>query len=144
MKNPHDAMQDPFYANILYVIETKLHEGDLLATTRGLKLTDSAVRSALVKASHVAKGHPSVPASANASAKDKFLGELVEQLGRVRAGIRVQTSRPDGSGTEEAPLPAKDWLIALECVRDSCELRSNGQPGSRSYLDYLGAFLRGS
>ena len=133
-------MKDPFYANILFAVEIKLHEADLRALRRGLILTDSAIRSVLVRAMNAAKARPPAAVSSEAGAKDKFLAELLEQLGAVRSAIRERRSRPDGS-TEEILLPVTDWVVALECLRDSCELRTGTQPGSREYLDYLRDFI---
>jgi len=140
MKRHGDVMKDPFYANILFAVESKLHEADLLAQRRGFTLTDSAIRSLLVRAVNAAKDRPPAAVSSAAGAKDKFLAEVLDQLGAVRAAIREQRSRPDGS-TEEIPLAGADWVVALECLSDSCELRTGSQPGSRKYLDYLGDFI---
>lgn len=50
MKRYGGVRKDPFYANILFAVESKLHEADLLAQRRGFTLTDSAIRSLLVRA----------------------------------------------------------------------------------------------
>ncbi len=135
-----DLMKDPFYAGILFEIERKLDEADRLASARGLRLTDSQVRSALVKAVNTARGRPPATASAPAGEKERLLLDLGAQLESVRANIFVQQLRPDGVA-EEVPLPTADWVKALEAVRKSCELRSGREPGSRAYLDFLRGFI---
>ena len=52
----NDAMRDPFYAPILFAIERKLLEADRLAASRGIALTNSAIRSLLVRAINEAQG----------------------------------------------------------------------------------------
>ena len=42
----------------------------------------------------------------------------------------------------EQALPATDWIKALLAVRESSELRRDGRPGSRAYLDFLKDFIR--
>jgi hypothetical protein len=136
-----DVMKDPFYAGILYEIERRLHEADQLGAKRGIKLTDSQVRSVLVKAVNTARGRPPKPAASPSGGKEQLLLELGEQLQAVRANILVQEAGPVGPVGAEMPLPTADWVIALEVVRESCELHSGREAGSRGYLDYLRGFL---
>lgn len=133
----HDTMRDPRYAPILLQIERCLHDTDKLAAARGLTLTDSNVRSLLVRAINEAKGKTS---KAAASDKDRLLAEALHQLAAVRAAIVEERDRPDGT-VERCPLPAGDWIAALEAIKESCALRTGHEPGSRGYLGYVGTFL---
>ena len=133
-------MKDPFYAQILYAVESRLHESDLQAKQSGLTLTDSAARSVLVRALNAERGRPPAPVPTAAGLKEKFLTSMLEGIDAVRRDIRVQAKRQDGS-VEEGPLPGVDWVLVLECLRDSCELRTGSRPGSREYLDYLARFI---
>ena len=134
-------MRDPRYSGILYSIECKLHDADRLAATRGVSLTDSNIRSALVRAVNEAKGKPPKPPEGAASDKDRFLYEVSRELAAVRATIAVETTQSSGS-VERSPLPAADWILALEAIKDSCETRTTDQPGSRDYLEFLRGFIK--
>jgi hypothetical protein len=104
-----------------------------LAAARGLTLTDSNVRSVLVRAVNEAKGKTAKSAEPASSDKDRLLTEALHQLAAVRGAIVEEQDRPDGS-LERRPLPAGDWIAALETIKDSCALRTGREPGSRGYL----------
>ncbi|MCK9589108.1 MAG: hypothetical protein WC076_08895 [Terrimicrobiaceae bacterium] len=135
-----DLMKDPFYAGILFAIESKIHEGDRLAASRGITLTDSNIRSLLIKTVHAARGKlpQSVPASAGA--KDQFLAEFLHQLIAAKDSVMERQELPDGT-LEESPLPCTDWIKALEAAKESCAIRTGDEPGSRGYLDFLADFI---
>ncbi len=135
-----DTMRDPRYSGILLEIERTLYEADRLATARGLLLTDSSIRSLLVRAVNDAKGKVAKSAETAASGKDRFLAEAQQQLGAVRAAILEESDQPDGS-VQQSPLPTADWIAALEAIKDSCAVRTTSEPGSRGYLEFLRGFL---
>ena len=135
-------MKDPFYAGIIFEIERKIAEGDRLARTRGIVLTDSQVISMLTKVAGAAGGKPAKTVEPN-SPREQFLAELRQQVAAVRETISVSEETADGSITESA-LPAADWLAALKCVLESARLRKGTTPGSRDYLDFLDAFIEDS
>ncbi len=136
----HDTMRDPRYAPILLHIERCLHDTDKSATARGLTLTDSNVRSLLVRAVNEAKGKTAKSAETATSDKDRLLAEAVHQLAAVRGALVEEGDRPDGA-VERRPLPAGDWIAALETIKHSCALRTGHEPGSRGYLGYVRTFL---
>ena len=136
-----DVMKNPFYAGIMFAIETRIHEADKAAIGRGLTLTDSQVRSALVRTINTAKGRPPAPVPSTADEKERRPAELAAEIARARADVLVEEPQDDGPPIEK-PLPASDWLKALLAVRDSCELRGDDRPGSRAYLDFLKEFIR--
>lgn len=118
-------MKDPFYASILFQIETRILTADQKASAQGIALTDSQVRSVAHRARKAAQGaSPQIPAS---SPRDKALAELYSDLISARTEIYV-------SGPESLAEPL------LQAVEDSIRLRSTGS-GSRSYLDFLPGFL---
>jgi hypothetical protein len=135
-----DLMNDPFYAGILFAIESKIHEGDRLAASRGIALTDSNIRSLLIKTIHAADGKLPRPIPAFASAKDQFLAELLDQIIKGKNLVVVGRELPDGT-IEKSPLPSVDWTKALEAVKESCAIRTGDEPGSRGYLDFLADFI---
>ena len=115
--NHRDTMRDPRYAGILLVIERQLTASDRLAATRGLTLTDSNIRSLLVRAFNEAKGKAAKADASASSDKDRFLAEAQRELTAVRATIIEERDQPDGS-VERRPLPAAEWLAALEAIKD--------------------------
>jgi len=133
-------MRDPRYAGILLEIERALHGADRLATARGLLLTDSNIRSLLVRAIGEAKGKAPKSAATASAGKDHFIDEAQRQLAAVRATIFEEHDQPDGS-VKRDPLPTADWIAALEAIKDSCSVRTTGEPGSRGYLEFLRGFL---
>lgn len=136
-----DTMRDPRFAGILLEIERKLHEADGLAAARGLTLTDSNIRSLLVRALNDAKGKAAKSAENAASDKDRFLAEARQQLAAVRAAIVEEWEQPDGS-FERRPLSAAGWVASLEAIKDSCAVRTGREPGSRGYLEFLRGFIK--
>ncbi len=134
-------MRDPRYSGILLEIERKLHEADGRASARGLTLTDSNIRSLLVRAINEAKGKATKSAENAASDKDRFLAEALSQLAAVRAAIVVERDLPDGT-VRQSPLPAAEWIASLEAIKDSCAVRTGREPGSRGYLVFLHDFIR--
>lgn len=141
--NHRDTMRDPRYAGILLVIERQLAASDRLAATRGLTLTDSNIRSLLVRAINEAKGKAAKADASASSDKDRFLAEAQRELTAVRATIIEERDQPDGS-VERRPLPAAEWLAALEAIKDSCAVRTGREPGSRGYLEFVREFLKGA
>ena len=133
-------MRDPRYSGILLEIERKLNEADCLAVARGLTLTDSNIRSLLVRAINDAKGKAAKSAENAASDKDRFLAEALQQLAAVRAAIVEQWEQPDGS-FKNLSLPAAVWIASLEAIKDSCAVRTGREPGSRGYLEFLRGFM---
>ena len=136
-----DTMRDPRYSGILLEIERKLHEADCLAVARGLTLTDSNIRSLLIRAINDAKGKVAKSAENAASDKDRFLAEALQQLAAVRVAIVEERDQPDGS-VQRRLLPAADWIASLEAIKDSCAVRTGRKPGSRDYLEFLRDFLK--
>ena len=54
---------------------------------------------------------------------------------------RTGRKRSSKRGQKGTPLPTADWIKALLAVRESCELRGDGRPGSRAYLDFPKDFI---
>jgi hypothetical protein len=134
-------MRDPRYSGILLEIERKLHEADRLASASGLTLTDSNIRSLLIRTIHDAKGKTAKSAENTASDKDRFLVEALQQLAAVRAAIVEESEQPD-EPVQQRPLPAADWIASLEAIKDSCAVRTGREPGSRGYLEFLRGFMK--
>jgi len=136
----HDLMKDPFYAAIIFAVESKIHEVDRLAASGGINLTDSNIRSLLVKAVHAAEGKPPPPATASAGAKDKFLREFLHELIAVKDTIAEGKESLDGT-IEKRPIALADWIESMKAIKESCSIRTGGEPGSRDYLEFLAGFI---
>src|SRR5882762_5353732 len=104
----------PNLTPLIYATEIKLHTIDRLAAERGLVLTDSNVRSLLVRAINEAKGKTAK--SVAGSDKDRYLTEALQTLLAVRDSTVEERVMPDGS-FQEHPLPIADWIAALEAVK---------------------------
>jgi len=141
----HNLMKDSAFAQLLYPVEKRLAELDKEAAAQGIRLTDSNARSIYVRVANIAKGKTPASksaASANTNPKDAFLERAVSELAKVRDEIAEESRRADGS-IELRPLQAGIWLKILGCLKESCEIRTGFDAGSRGYLDFLGGFLEG-
>ncbi|MEI7823163.1 MAG: hypothetical protein WCK55_19810 [Verrucomicrobiota bacterium] len=133
-----DVMKDPFYACIVFEIERKITEGDQIAKSRGIVLTDSQVISVLTKVLGAAEGKlAQLPAASNP--RDGFLVEMFGKLKKVCEGIFESEEGEDPDSAK--PLATADWARALRCVIESARVRKGSVPGSRDYLDFLGPFI---
>ena len=132
-------MKDPFYAGLLFKIEQIICQVDDEAKRQGLELTDSQIRSALVKArKKVAGEDPDIP---EATERDKILARLIDGLFQAPDDILEQILGPDGTVDEE-PLRLSEWIKALETVEDSVKTRKSNIPGSRDYLNFAHRFVQ--
>lgn len=133
-------MKDPFLASLMYAIEHTIHEADAKAQYRGLRLTDSNIRSLYVKGANVFSGKPKPILPSNAGAKDLFLAEVLDQLIDLQDAVAEQSKEPDGS-VHENPIQPADWVMAYGACKDSCSIHTHKEPGSRGYLDFLHGFI---
>src|SRR6266446_5112772 len=133
-----DVMQDPFYAGIVFEIERRIAEGDQIARSKGIVLTDSPVISVLTKVLGAAEGKPA-KMSAASNPRDELLAELFEKLQETRESLFEAESEQEADAG--IPLATDDWVIAIRCVIESARLRKGPVPGSRDYLDFLGPFI---
>ena len=132
-------MTDPFYAGLLFKIEQIICQVDDEAKRQGLELTDSQIRSALVKARKKVEGEdPDIP---EATERDKILAMLIDGLFQAPDDIMEQISGADGTMDEE-PLRLSVWIKALETVEDSVKTRKSNIPGSRDYLNFIHRFIQ--
>lgn len=133
-------MMDPFLATLMYAIEHTIHEADAKAQSRGLRLTDSNIRSLYVKGSNVFLGKTKPILPSNAGPKDRFLAEVFDQLIALKDDVAEESKDPDGS-VHENPIHPADWVMAYEACKASCSVHTHREPGSRGYLDFLRVFI---
>ena len=134
----HDALKDPFIAQLIWVIESIIHKADTLAKEDGICLTDSNVRSALIKAKkNVSLGEP----PADTAKKDLILIQLVDSIIHQRQFLGAFEGEEGGEESEGQEIELADWLLAIKAVIESVDIRRSKEPGTRYYLDFLKGFL---
>ena len=137
--NPTDRMKDPFYSGLLFKIEQMICVADDEAKSQGLELTDSQVRSAIVKARKKMEGeNPNIP---EATERDRILAVLIDGLFQAPDDILEKIPWGDGIVDEE-PLRLSVWIKALETVEDSVKTHKSNIPGSRDYLNFIHRFIQ--
>ena len=139
--NAHDRMRDPFYAPLLLQIESAICWTDNEAKEAGLDLSDSQVRSALVKVRKLVQGHdPKIPQETE---RDQILWQLIMALWHAPDNLMEEGVGPGGEKTRE-PLELAHWDTALETVLSSMKIHQVDAPGSRAYLDFVREFIAGA
>lgn len=131
-------MRDPFFAQLMFLIEEAVCTADADAQGRGIVLKDSQILSALTKAHGLVAGKQ--PKINDTSEADRILKDLIEKIADLPTtfiGIVV-----DESSGEIGPSAGKrEWMMAIEAVMDSLSVRRSGIPGSREYLDFVKGFI---
>lgn len=131
--NKNTIMKDPFYAPILFEIESCILSCVRSAKAEGVEMNDSQIRSTLNKVRKTSEGgKPQIP---DTSPRDKALVGLHGDLIKVRAGFIAEES----DGTRK-PLPTKEWTLCLRTIEDSIQRYATGS-GSRGYQEFLEDFI---
>ena len=134
--NKAHLMNDPFFAGIMFHIESTIHDADRAASSAGVELKDSHIKSCLSKVKTLAKGNH--PKAEPKTERDKFILELAKRIDKLRPEIR-ESSDPTGDFNSATPVRTSDWLSAVKAVEDS--LKNHTMPGTRYYLDFLSGFI---
>ncbi len=134
-----DLMNDPFYAQIMFVIESSICKADCDAQEKGLRLTDSNIKSALNKARHLSVKPVPGPLE-TVQSREEIIHELATSIAANRELFRVETETP--SGKEKASISCAEWVKAISAVEASLNLRRSDEAGSRCYLDFVGRFIK--
>ena len=139
--NPTNRMKDPFFAGLMFQIEQMICLADTQARTSGCELTDSQVRSTMIKARKLVQGaEPNLP---QATERDRILRGLAMSIYHAPDDLMEQ-SDDSGGGLTERPLEISDWLKAIDSVHHSIDTRRSDIPGSRDYLSFLQEFIAGA
>jgi len=129
-------MNNPFFAGIMFHIESTIHDADRAAAAAGVELKDSHIKSCLSKVKIFAKGsHPKVEPKTE---RDKLILELAEAIDKLRPEIR-ESSDPEAEFQSATPISTADWLSAVKAVEDS--LKNHTVSGTRYYLAFLSDFI---
>ena len=133
-----DLMKDPFYAGVMYVIESHICTLDDRARKSGIILSDSQIQSSLIKLEKTIRGQkPGIPTE---SPRDQLLAEWIGENRTPPKEIQIETIGESGEAFRE-PLAIEDWLAALLAVLESVKTRRSPFPGSRAYLDFVHDFI---
>ncbi len=132
-----DLMKDPFYAQLMFVVESSICKADKAAQEQGLRLTDSNIKSALNKARRMTPQKVIAPVESLRSRED-----FVEELARsIAANREILLEETDGAEGEMTEVSQADWVKAISAVEASLKLRHSKEPGSRDYLDFVRSFV---
>lgn len=118
-------MNDPFYAEIMFGIESLIHERDVKSDG---KMTDSDAKSAIRKALSMLKGKPMVtsPKSERERIKGALSFALVGNFERIE---------------KEVAITKGGYMKALLAVEESLKRRRKLHGHPRGYLDFLVDFI---
>ena len=133
-----DLMKDPFFAQLMHVVENVICKADSDAEKMGLRLTDSNIKSALNKARRVTPDKAGIPVKPLETRED-IIEELALSIAANRELLAEETNSEDG--TERSELSLADWNNAIMAVEASLKVRRSNEPGSRFYLDFLRRFI---
>jgi len=137
-KNPTDRMKDPFFAQLLFLIEQLVCMADQEAAGKGIVLKDSQIASALTKARGLFAGKE--PKISESSEPDRIISKLIHSIHDLRNQFLEQIQNENGE-QHKVPVDDRDWIGAIETVMDSISTRRSGIPCTRYYLDYVQDFI---
>lgn len=122
----------------MYVIERAICMADKDAQERGIRLTDSNIKSALNQARSI--GPEKVIASGGElETREDIVKELALSIAANREFIMEESEGP--SGTAQTEVSRADWVKAISAVKASLKVHKSPEPGSRYYLDYVRRFI---
>lgn len=134
--NKAHLMNDPFFAGIMFNIESTIHDADRAAAAAGMELKDSHIKSCLSKVKTFAKGRR--PKAEPKTEREKLILELAESIDKLRPEIR-ESSDPEKEFRDATPISTADWFSAVKAVEDS--LKNHTMSGTRYYLNFLIGFI---
>lgn len=131
-----DLLKDPFYAQLMHVIENVICLADKDAQEKGIRLTDSNIKSALNKARRVTpemvRARTEFPET-----REAILQEMSLSIAANRELLREESA----DGTGQVAISHADWGKAIGAVEASLQVRRSDEPGSRCYLDFVRNFI---
>lgn len=134
-----DPMRDPFYARLMFSIEKTICMTDRDAASKGIRLTDSNIKSALNKARHTAP-QAAITGLEKVETREDFVMELGLSIAANRRLLLEDST--EAPGLVWRPVSPADWTIAISAVEASLKTRRSTEPGGRSYLDFIHTFVK--
>ena len=135
--NTTNLMYDKFYARLIWHIENKILDADKLAQLENIQLTDSNVKSSILKARNIAKKGKLKSQPKNR--KEEILFDLAYRIDELKTSLKA-TDFDNNKHEENSSLSLSDWLLALRAVEDSIKLRATS--GGRVYLEFIKDFIK--
>ena len=135
---PLDRMRDPFFAQLMFLIEDLVCTSDSEARGKEIVLKDSQILSALTKAHGLISGKQ--PQINDSTEGERILKNLIFAIAQLTANPDSPVLEPLEEGLLE-PVSKKDWRLTIEAVMESLSIRRSKVPGSREYLDFLKNFI---
>jgi len=131
--NIQNLMKDPKFQDLMYRLESRIHDFDERAKSAGIVITDTNVKSVIRKFMGVIKGKSS-SSSSDTTEVDRAMIDLTLLLVVFRENY-------DSEETGDQKLGKKDWLLLLKALEDTLKMRREMYGHSRGYLDFLKGFL---
>jgi len=128
-----EIMDDPFYSEMAFYIESMILRTDAAARKKRVVLKDSHIKSSLSKVKILARGK--TLRSQPANEREKWIVELAYALNQLCGELRKGFDLDE----EGEPISLTDWLRGLKLVEESLDMRT--QPGTRNYIEYLEGFM---
>lgn len=123
-------MDDPYFAQIMLRIESRIHEADHEARDEGRILPkDSSVKSALRKADLGLGGKN--PANPPKDEMERWIAVLADSL------IKIARELEECDGVRKS-----DFILSLRATVESLDTRREMANSARGYLDFLDGFLK--
>jgi hypothetical protein len=131
-------MKDPFYAGLMYALESRICALDDRAREAGVILSDSQIQSMLIKLEKSLRGKsPGIP---QGCPRDQMLAVWIEANRTPPEELRMERIQESGETVLE-PISIGDWLLAVMALIESVKKRRSPIPGSRAYLDFVHDFI---
>ena len=125
----HHLMNDPYFAEIMFQIESHIQRADQAAREEGDILPkDSAVKSGLRKAELGLCGKK--PVNPPKDKAEEWAAGLMESLILMAKEL------------EDNGIPKSDFIRTLAAARDSLDTRREMANSPRGYLDFLDGFIK--
>ena len=103
----HDLLKDPFYAQLMFVIESCICKADHNAAEMGVRLTDSNIKSALNKARKLTTNLVIEP-KPNIANREDVIAELAASIAANRKLLEVE-----GEDNQIRDISNEDWMKAI-------------------------------
>ena len=132
--NIQNLMKNPKFQDLMYRIESRIHDFDERAKLDGIVITDTNVKSVIRKFMRVIKGKSSSSSSSYTTEVDRAMKELTLLLVTFREDY-------DSGGAGDEKFGKKDWLLLLKVLENTLKTRREMHGHSRGYLDFLKGFL---
>jgi hypothetical protein len=132
--NIQNVMKDPRFQNLMYQIESHIHEFDESMKSEDTAIKDTNVKSVIRKVMGIVKGNGKSPTFSEANEVDRAMKALSLSLVALRDAY-------DSGAADDQKMSKKDWLLLLKAVENTLKTRREMAGHPRGYLDFLKGFL---